>query len=151
MKTILSFLILCAVTNAGFAAEMNECKDWRSSAHAIAEPWEENTRTFSNGKVRVAIMDTIEPALGAFHVLVLSPPYDEVGSNQCKLISAGNGIGFSGIDMKDMKSGYDPSTGLALEFPVQRYNGETDEMDKVLLTVSINQKTGQITVGYDLY
>ena len=144
--TLFAVLFFAAQANA---AEINECDDFRSSAHAIAEPWEEYTRTFADGDIRIAVMDTIEPAEGSYFLLVVSPPYDEVGSNQCKLISRKGSIGFSGMDIKGLISGYDPRAGLALALPVQFYNWETDQPENVLLTVNLNPKTGEMTVGYD--
>lgn len=144
--TLFAIFLFAAQVNA---AEISNCDDYRASAHAIAEPWAENTRTFANGDIRIAVMDTIEPAAGSFYLLIISPPYDEVGSNQCKLISASGSIGFSGMNLQGLISGYDPHAGLALAIPVHRYNPETDGYDDVLLTVSVNQKTGDIITGYD--
>ncbi len=151
MKPIIAFTLALLSAPYAYGAEVNQCDDWRSSAHAIAEPWEDNTRTFANGDIRIAVMDTIEPAAGSYFLLVLSPPYDEVGSNQCKLISVTGSIGFSGMDMKGLISAYDPRVGLALALPVQRLNPDTDQMDTVLLTVNVNQQTGEIITGYDRY
>ncbi|MDG4951587.1 hypothetical protein NLM59_11715, partial [Weeksellaceae bacterium KMM 9724] len=73
-----------------------------ASAGNIVEPWEDNTRTFSNGKTRLALLDTIEPAAGSFHVLVLSLPLNELGDRQCRTIGMGGGIGFSGADFSTL-------------------------------------------------
>jgi hypothetical protein len=151
MKKAIAICAILASPAGALAAEVNECDDFRSSAHAIAEPWADNTRTFAKGDIRIAVMDTIEPAAGSYFLLVISPPYDEVGSNRCKLISASGSIGFSGMDLGGLVSGYDSRVGLALAIPVQRYNWETDMPEDVLLTVNINQKTGKVIAGYDRF
>ena len=47
------------------AAILEDCNDY-ASAGLIVEPWEQNTRTFYNGQVRVAVVDTDgEPAISA--------------------------------------------------------------------------------------
>jgi len=93
------------------AQQVVDC-DWQARADALAEPWEENTRTFSNGNVRLALLDTIEPAAGAFHILIISPPYGELGDRQCKTLGMSEGVGFSGADFSSLDASYDPSVGL---------------------------------------
>ena len=83
-------LCLACLSAPAFAQEVAPCDDYRSSAHALAEPWEASTRVFANGEVRLAIADTIEPAAGAFHLIILSPPYDEVGGRHvCRIAIVG--------------------------------------------------------------
>jgi len=118
--------------------------DWRASAANIAEPWEANTRTFSNGGTRLAVLDTIEPALGWAHVLVLSPPYAELGDRQCKVIGI-QSYGFAGIRFADLTAAYDPASGLTFTVPVQVYNAATAAPDWVTLTFTLNQATGTLT------
>ncbi|CAN0606350.1 unnamed protein product, partial [Ectocarpus sp. 12 AP-2014] len=95
--TALATLALSSGTfvSPSLAQSVGDC-DWRASAQALVEPWDapENTRTFANGDVRLAIIDTIEPAAGAFHLIILSPPYDEVGGRQCQVVSTNSSVGF---------------------------------------------------------
>lgn len=115
--------------------------DWPARADNIAEPWEENTRTFAEGKVRLALLDTAEPAAAAFHVFVLSPPYDELGLRQCRTIGL-NGMGFAGADFGSLQAAYDPAVGLIFTMTVQVYDG----MDYTPRTLrfTLNQATGDI-------
>ena len=148
MKWILAFG-LALVANGAAAQEVSDC-DWRASAYALAEPWEANTRTFSNGKTRLALLDTVEPAAGAFHILVLSPPYNELGERQCKVISATGSIGFYGLDFSGLQAQYDPAIGLGFAIPGQSYDPNTDRGRAMYLLITLNQATGQIDARVQL-
>ena len=115
-KTALTLAALVGMAGSASAQEAVFC-DWQASAQAIVEPWSEHTRTFANGDVRLALLDTIEPAAGAFHILVLSPPYDELGSRQCRTIGMSSGMGFGGVDFATLDADYDPSVGLIFGLP----------------------------------
>lgn len=134
------FLAAILVAGTAAAQDVQEC-DWQASARAIAEPWETNTRTFSNGKTRLALLDTVEPAAGAFWLLILSPPYSELGDRQCRVIGR-NGMGFAGMDFASLSASYDPARGLTFLVPVQIY-GSPDYVTATL-SVTLNQATGQI-------
>jgi hypothetical protein len=135
-------LVLCLPFVAS-AQTANEC-DFKASAWNLVEPWEENARSFANGNVRLALIDTVEPAAAAYHILVLSPPYDELGGRQCRIVSASNGIGFSGIHFDQLVADYDPSVGLMFDVPIQAYNGNTGGFEDGLLSFNLNQATGAI-------
>lgn len=124
------------------AQEVVEC-DWKASAANIAEPWEAHTRTFSNGKTRLALIDTIEPAGGALWLLILSPPYDELGDRQCRMVGY-RGIGFLNLDFAAMQASYDPARGLTFRLPGALY-GDGVNNTAITLSVTLNQATGAIT------
>lgn len=136
-------LAVCLGLLAGSPALAQEAVpcDWAALADNIAEPWEANTRTFSQGKVRLALLDTTEPAAAAFHILILSPPYDELGLRQCRTLGL-NGMGFAGADFGSLQAEYDPAIGLIFTMNVQEYDG----MDCTLRTLrfTLNQSTGAI-------
>ncbi|MEM1233339.1 MAG: hypothetical protein AAGH70_04365 [Pseudomonadota bacterium] len=136
-------LSLLAVPATAF--EVGPC-DWRASAAAIAEPWEENTATYARGMVRLALLDTVEPAAGAFHILVLSPPFDEIGTRQCRVISQGNSIGFAGADFKTLSTSYDPAKGLTFRMSVTLFDPETAGFKEADVAFTLNQATGAITL-----
>ena len=141
-------LFLLVITTLFFGAQaqaqsVGDC-DWQASAQALVEPWEENSRTFSNGKTRLALLVVIEPAAGAFHILILSPPYDELGGRQCRSIGMSPGIGFFGADFGGLEASYDPSVGLMFAMPVQVYEPDTGLGRAARLYFSVNQATGQI-------
>lgn len=125
------------------AQEVADC-DWRASAFAVAEPWEANTRTFSNGKTRLVLSDTIEPGAGAFHLIILSPPYGELGERQCKVVSYQGSIGFAGLEFSALSAAYDPDQGLLFDVPVQYYDNTLGDMNHAWLSLVVNQATGQI-------
>lgn len=129
------------------AQTVGEC-DWRASAANLAEPWETNTRTFANGAVRIAVIDTVEPAAAAFHLLILSPPYDELGLPQCRVLSAEGGGGFAALSLEGLEAGYDPALGLTLVLASGRYSDE-GLTHPTTLSVTLNQATGQITGHLD--
>ncbi|MCR8549382.1 hypothetical protein M4578_16240 [Salipiger sp. P9] len=136
-------LALIALATPLAAQEVLPC-EWQARANAIAEPWEQNTRTFANGAVRLAVLDTIEPAAGAFWLLILSPPYNELGDRQCRVVGY-NGGGFSGMSLADLGASYDPARGLTFTLPVQLYNQATAGFGRAALSVTVNQATGAVT------
>jgi hypothetical protein len=125
------------------AQQVEDC-DWRASAWLLAEPWEQHSRTFANGDVRVALIDAIEPAAGAFHLLVLSPPWDVLGARQCRVLSLGPGIGFAGVDFAALEAWYDPSAGLFFSVPVSVYEAATGGFGERIFDFTVNQATGAI-------
>ncbi len=141
-------LVLAALFLAAPAAAQQaiDC-DWQASAANLAEPWEANTRTFSNGKVRVALLDTVEPAGAPFYLLVISPPYDELGLPQCRVVALGENMGFYSIEFDMLEASYDPARGLELQLPAAIYDGEVPRAQ--ILTVTINQASGEIGVRMD--
>ncbi|MEM6382880.1 MAG: hypothetical protein AAF739_09415 [Pseudomonadota bacterium] len=151
MTTMITTTIRVAVTAAltaflttpAQAVTVAEC-DWRASAQAIVEPWDVFSRTFANGDVRITLTDTIEPAAGALHLVILSPPLDELGGRQCKVVSADGSSGFAGVLFEDMTSDYNPTTGLRLTMDVQVFNATTDTFQPRSLAVTINQASGAV-------
>lgn len=142
LKPLTAILALC-FTAAASAQDAFEC-DWPARADAIVEPWEENSRTFANGEVRLAVLDTIDPAAAAFHLLVLSPPYDELGGRQCRTVSLEQGLGFAGLDFSSLEASYDPAVGLVFHIDASEYDGETGTSFANRLAITLNQASGEI-------
>jgi hypothetical protein len=142
MKPTMIFLAGFAALTASAQAQTIEPCNWTASGINIVEPWERNTRTFANGDVRITLLDTVEPAAAAFHLLVLSPPYDEVGSRQCKIVSMSAGIGFSGIDFGSLNASYDPAIGLTFSTEVQVFSPDSSGFANQQLQFTLNQSTG---------
>ncbi|MEO1638442.1 MAG: hypothetical protein AAFU41_04265 [Pseudomonadota bacterium] len=139
---LLSLLVL-GLAGPAISQEVSNC-DWRAVPANIAEPWSENTRVFANGAVRVAALDTVEPALGFAYFLVISPPRDDLGIRQCQLVGGPTGMGFAGMDFDGLAATYDPAIGLNFEVIVQVYDPETDTTPRRLLSVTVNQATGGV-------
>lgn len=143
--TLLTAIALGTVTAPVSAQTVEDC-DWRASLHALVEPWDapQNTRTFANGDVRLAITDVIEPAAGAFHLVILSPPYDELGGRQCQVVSASGSVGFSGLTLEAMISDYDSAIGLIFAMQAGAYDPKFGATLPMTLRVTLNQATGEI-------
>ncbi len=137
--------ILAVMAGPLAAQSANPC-DWQASAQAIVEPWEDNTRVYANGKVRIAAIDTIEPAAGAAYLLVLSPPYGETGERQCRVVGASAQIGFAGLDFDKLQAGYDAAVGLVFAVPVSIL--VDDAFVKQVLVVTLNQSSGVMKTSY---
>jgi len=142
--------VLALTPLAAQAQSVGDCGGWQTDARNIAEPWEENTATFANGAVRVAVLDTIEPGAVPFHILVLSPPYDELGARSCALVSASaDGIGFPLMTLRGVQAAYDPAKGLVLTIETAVWSEDMSETVPVQLRVGINQQTGVVTAGFE--
>ncbi len=131
------------------AQSLGTCDDYRSSIFALAEPWEDSTRVFADGAVRLAVADTIEPAAAAFHLVLLAPPYDEVGARTCTVISGDEGTGFAGLTLVGIEAEGDAATGLRFGIPATRWLPDTDSYADAVLTVTLNPATGAITAKLD--
>ena len=147
MIRILTLIPLLLAAPA-MAQSVGDCTDI-ATARNLQEPWEQTTASYANGDVRIAVIDTMEPAAAAVHLMVLSPPRNEIGDRQCKMVSlqsdGGAPFGFFNIDFKDRSADYDPARGLVVRMPVYGYNPETGGGDQGELTLIINQSTGEIT------
>jgi hypothetical protein len=131
------------------AQSIGPCDGWQSSAALVAEPWEANTALFANGAVRLAIIDTFEPAAASFHLMILSPPYDELGYRQCVLVSGPEGEGLAGLTLEGIVADYDPAAGLRFKLRASRWLMETDTYKDAVLSVTLNQATGAVTARLD--
>lgn len=138
-----ALVALCLPAAAG-AATLSECGDYRTDLRSIAEPWEDHTRIYANGEIRVVLIDTIEPAAGAFHLVLLTPPYDELGSPVCTVVSPPEGSGFSGISFPDMVA-EEAAGSLKLTVPVGLYDATTDTFPEAVLTVTVDTAAGTLT------
>jgi hypothetical protein len=144
-----SVLAAALILAAPAAAQtLNDC-DWVASPANLIEPWEANTRTFANGAIRIAALDTEEPACCYAHLLILSPSgeVEGPGYRACHVLSDGApGMGFSGIDLAGIAASYDPARGLRLDVPVFRYTDGTGPGRPGRVAVRINQATGAVTL-----
>lgn len=111
--------VAMAAASRALAATVRDCDGVTDAAYNIVEPWEANSKTFYQGKVRVAWLDTGgEPACCSSHLLVMFyvESNDEPPSLVCRVVSADGKSGFAGIDFTSLKSSYDPRKGLLLTF-----------------------------------
>ncbi|WP_425051272.1 hypothetical protein [Psychromarinibacter sp. S121] len=141
-------LALCAA--ASQAQAVIDCNGWQGGARNIAEPWEQNSTTFANGAIRVALLDTVEPAAAAFYLLVIHPPYDELGSPGCGIIGLDESMGFSSMDFGALSASYDPAAGLTLRVGVEIFEPDTGGFDPAILAVTVNQSTGDLSPRFEI-
>ena len=142
MHKIRYFVFSILLAWPAYAQDIVECS-WQSSAANLVEPWENYTQTFSNGKTRIALIDTLEPAAGAVWLLILSPPYNELGDRQCRLVGHG-GMGFMDLDFAALAASYDPARGLIFVLPGKVYGDGVNNWD-IMVALTLNQATGEIT------
>ncbi len=140
-------ILSIALPAAAHAVTTSDCDDFRSSAQALAEPWEANTRTFLNGAVRIAVMDTGgEPACCSVHLLVLAEkPEDGSGPAErvCRIISQKDQLGFMAIDFAGIRTSYTPVHGLNMLVPYRLYvDGSRSRPGAA--RINVNPKTGAI-------
>ena len=117
--------------------------DERIELDAVPEPWGDHTRSFANGDVRLAVIDTIEPAVAAIWLAVLSPPFDPLGARQCRMVGV-DGAGFFSVDLDALGSNYDPSQGLLFDIAVDVFVTATNSPVEMNLGLVVNQATGAI-------
>ena len=147
-RLLAGVILTTSLSAAANAVTLAECEDFRSTAKALAEPWEANTRTFLNGAVRIAVMDTGgEPACCSVHLLVLAEkPEDNSGPAErvCKVISQKDQLGFMAIDFAGIRSSYTPVHGLNMLVPYRLYlDGIRSKPGAA--RINVNPRTGAIT------
>lgn len=146
MKWLIPLLLLATPA----AAQSVSLCDWQALAQALVEPWEENTRVFANGNVRLVAIDTVEPANGAAYLLVLSPPRSELGERQCCVVGFSDQLGFAAIYFDRLKADYDPAVGLMFDVPVQIVTADASFFKGGLLSLTLNQSTGAMMTNMAL-
>jgi hypothetical protein len=150
LKTLVATLALTALASPALAVTVRECDGHTESAASIVEPWEANTQSFYQGRVRVAYLDTGgEPACCSAHMLIMfwANDSDEPAGLICQLVSADGDNGFAGIDFKSLKSSYDPKRGLLLSFGYSVFppGGDGSSQTKGVAKVRVNIAAGRVT------
>ncbi len=142
-------LMLLAATAPAGAVTIRDCSDDEatSGARNIAEPWEKNTRTFYQGNVRVALLDTGgEPVCCSVHLLILSPTGDEQCEYRaCHIVNDHEGLGFVSIDFARLRANYDGKRGLLIAIPYALYNDEGGPQKTGVARVRVNVSNGRVS------
>lgn len=150
-KAFLSAVVAFSVPVMAHAQVVTEC-GWIGAPANIMEPWDVNSRTFANGNIRVAWVDTGgEPVCCSSHLMVLSPSgngSDGPVYRQCRVVSAQPGQGFYSVNIPGIVASYDPSRGLLLSVEVGHWHqgmetGAPPILDR--MDIRINQATGSVT------
>ncbi|WP_375688357.1 hypothetical protein [Pseudooceanicola sp. LIPI14-2-Ac024] len=148
LKTLALAAPAALIAAPGVAQSVTDC-DTRAGARFLAEPWEDNTATFAEGAVRIAVIDMMEPAGAPAYLMILSPPRNEIGERQCRIVEAAPHFGFYTIELADTLASYDPERGLTLRIPVTDYTDGPSNPPPFPLTVTINQSTGDVSATID--
>ena len=140
-----------AATLIGTTAAANSirsCDTWEANARNLVLPPEDSIRAYANGNVQILHLDTGgSPACCSSHLMVLTAaPEDEF--YDCALISFSDRNGFAWLTVAETQSTYDPASGLLLEVPARIYLPEESFTNGGMLTLLINQGTGQMQAAF---
>jgi len=152
MRAVLPLLFAPALAQAQAVQDCAQVP-WIALPSNLVEPWADHSRSFAQGAIRVAALDTGgEPVCCAAHLLVLSPEggESEPEFRSCRVISATpDGSGFFAVDVAGIASRYDPARGLLLSVPVSHWTEAVETGgDPILerIEVRINQADRSVTV-----
>lgn len=141
----LAAVMLVLASTAG-AQVVRDCDPLLAQARNIAEPWEQSILTLLDGEIRLAVIDAIEPGAVPFHLMILTPPYDEHGARVCHVVSrTADVFGFSALTLAGMVTTTDAAGRLNLRLQAGTYNDQTGATDPGVLTVIIDPLKGQVT------
>lgn len=138
-------LALALAPNIGAAQVVRDCDTWEANARNVIGPPEVAIQSFADGDVRVIGLDTIEPACCFSHLMVTYFTVEEPFP-ACALISASEGLGFSGMLMSELTVRYTSDYGLTLTLPAGRYDGSSSVMSP--LEVMLDRATQSITATH---
>lgn len=140
---VLAAAALAAPGPANAAAVVADCNDYAMTTY-VMEPWDDNTRTFYNGEVRVVVVDTDgEPVCCSSWLVVIFPDAnDELGGRTCRMVGSAEGMGWTGVDVRAIRSSYDATKGLDLTVPVRRMiDGDAIVPETVRLRLDLKATT----------
>ncbi len=112
-------IAMSAAAKAAPAAAVHKCEGLDSIGNLVG-----NVRTFAEGSIRVAHVSTEEPVAAPDHVLIFVA-VEPMGVECFAISETAQGRGFGSVDMAGLHASYDAAKGLALTFPVKRYDNET--------------------------
>lgn len=146
LRRCLMGLMLLAPT-AAHATVVMDCGSL-VSADALIEPWEETTRTFGRGSIRVAVVDLGEPACCPQHFIVLSPA-NMYGGRICALVARNALVpnGWTHVGLDEAVSDRPEGGGLRITVPVYGYDprtGTADPDSRRDISVLVRQAAGTV-------
>ena len=140
--------MVCAVIAAPqvtVAQAISDC-DWRSEARFIVEPWEENSRSFANGNVRLTRINAREPVPGPLYLMVQWRSDPVTDWSECRLIGWTQAQGFAQLEFAALSASYDPAKGLTFTLPGLFYLEEEGFSNSVLIALTLNRATNKVSV-----
>ena len=122
-----------------------ECGDL-APAEALIEPWEDTTRSFSNGAIRIAALDLGEPDCCPQHLAVLIPA-NMYGGRACFLVARNRLLpnGWVRVGIDEAEASRDGTPGLRVSVPVYSYDpttGGADLASRRVIALRIRQAAG---------
>jgi len=150
MRIVLFILLLVVSTLSAQAEIVRDCEG-EITINLLAEPWEDNSKTFANGSVRIAVLDYWDPANAAFYLAVMYTPNDyiEAEGRACKVISAGGiGDGYNMVTLDGLKASYDPAQGLVLMINAEKYDYDAGVAIPGTVTVVVSRATNQVQASF---
>ncbi len=138
---LVSLFFALVLPSLASAQVVTDCEPTLAQARSIAEPWEDNTLMLAGGDVRLAIIDAIEPGAVPYHLMVLTPPFDELGARLCWVVSySADGFGFSSLTLEGLVKETDSDGRLVLTLQAGRYNDSTGVTDPAVLHLLIDPR-----------
>ncbi|MEM1300857.1 MAG: hypothetical protein AAGH68_16425 [Pseudomonadota bacterium] len=131
------------------AAQVLDCGAW-VGADTLMEPWDETTRTFSRGSVRLALVDLGEPECCPQHLAVLIPA-NMYGGRACFLVARGSLVpnGWVKIGLDEAEASRDATPGMKIRLPVYGVHpltGGPDRDNRKILNLRIHQAAGSVVL-----
>ena len=121
-----------------------------AGAETIIEPWEEHTRTFSHGSVRVAVVDLGEPECCRQHLIVLYAA-NMYGGRGCALVARNALVpnGWHKVGLGEAIASRDDVPGLRISVPVYSYDpatGGADPATRREVAIRVRQAAGAVSL-----
>jgi len=79
-------------------------------------------------------------------VVIFPDPSDELGGRTCRMVGQGEGSGFMGVDVKGIRSTYDPARGLGLSVPVRTMADDGASAAPATVRLRLDLKAGTLRV-----
>jgi len=132
-----ALLLSLLLTTTAQAAQQRTCDNLDANAGNV--DWDQPTRTFANGKIRMIKIDIEEPACCAVFLMALYPVPDQPFPG-CTLVGVKEGYGYNKMNLETAVASYDARIGLTVRLPVVVFDSGAyfDE----ILQVTVNQALG---------
>ncbi|MFK7944113.1 MAG: hypothetical protein AB8B85_14535 [Paracoccaceae bacterium] len=139
--------IMIATAGTAHAAVVLDCGDL-APTEALIEPWEENTRTFSRGSIRLAAIDLGDPPCCPQHFIVTLPA-NMYGGRICALVARSVLVpnGWTRVGIGEAEASRPATGGLRLTVPVYGYDpttGGADTTNRQTISVRVRQAAGTV-------
>lgn len=153
MRRILSVLAGAAlIAQPASAQVLRDCAELASPAD-IVEPWEDHSRSYAEGAIRVALLEDADaPDCCARSLLILAPAgaaENGWSGRQCLVGAPDETRGFRDLDIGGIAASYSPHIGLTLSVPVLLHRDGTQSDTPAFpdrMKILIDQARGRVSV-----